>query len=133
VNAGHAVTDAAGVVLRRHDFLPFGEEWQPPMPSGETRLFTGKARDAETGLDYFGARYYEGSIGRFTTIDPPTQWSGGRSKVLKRRKGLFKKEPSDQAARYESHMSECEHCRVALQAYGYKRDVAEPLGHDRRH
>jgi RHS repeat-associated protein len=27
--------------------------------------FTGKERDAETGLDYFGARYYSGAQGRF--------------------------------------------------------------------
>lgn len=65
-----AVTDAVGVVLRRHDFLPFGEEWQPAAPPGDTRLFTGKERDLETGLDYFGARYYAATTGRFTTVDP---------------------------------------------------------------
>ena len=32
--------------------------------------YTGKERDAETGLDYFGARYYGGVIGRFTTVNP---------------------------------------------------------------
>jgi RHS repeat-associated protein len=32
--------------------------------------FTGKERDAETGLDYFGARYFSGAQGRFTTADP---------------------------------------------------------------
>ncbi|MEO8660108.1 MAG: RHS repeat-associated core domain-containing protein, partial [Bryobacteraceae bacterium] len=32
--------------------------------------FTGKERDAETGLDYFGARYFSGAQGRFTTPDP---------------------------------------------------------------
>jgi RHS repeat-associated protein len=32
--------------------------------------FTGKERDAETGLDYFGARYYGGPQGRFTSPDP---------------------------------------------------------------
>jgi RHS repeat-associated protein len=31
--------------------------------------FTGKERDAETGLDYFGERYYSGAQGRFTTPD----------------------------------------------------------------
>jgi RHS repeat-associated protein len=31
--------------------------------------FTGKERDSETGLDYFGARYYSGAQGRFTTPD----------------------------------------------------------------
>src|SRR5580704_4048944 len=30
---------------------------------------TGKERDAETGLDYFGARYYSGAQGRFTSPD----------------------------------------------------------------
>jgi RHS repeat-associated protein len=32
--------------------------------------FTGKERDAETQLDYFGARYYASSIGRFVSPDP---------------------------------------------------------------
>ena len=38
------------------------------MSVGET--FTGKERDAETGLDYFGARYLSGAQGRFTSPDP---------------------------------------------------------------
>jgi RHS repeat-associated protein len=32
--------------------------------------FTGKERDGETGLDYFGARYFSGAQGRFTGPDP---------------------------------------------------------------
>jgi hypothetical protein len=40
---------------------------------------------------------------------------------------VFKREPLDQAARYESHMRACERCRIALQVYRYKRDVAELL------
>jgi RHS repeat-associated protein len=32
--------------------------------------FTGKERDAETGLDYFGARYHSSAQGRFTSPDP---------------------------------------------------------------
>jgi RHS repeat-associated protein len=31
---------------------------------------TGKERDAESGLDYFGARYYGSALGRFTSADP---------------------------------------------------------------
>src|SRR5689334_7775410 len=31
---------------------------------------TGKERDQETGLDYFGARYFSGAQGRFTSPDP---------------------------------------------------------------
>lgn len=32
--------------------------------------FTGKERDAESGNDYFGARYYASSMGRFLSPDP---------------------------------------------------------------
>jgi RHS repeat-associated protein len=32
-------------------------------------LFTGKERDTESGLDYFGARYYGSSMGRFMSPD----------------------------------------------------------------
>jgi RHS repeat-associated protein len=33
--------------------------------------FTGKERDSESGLDYFGARYYGSSMGRFMSPDHP--------------------------------------------------------------
>jgi RHS repeat-associated protein len=32
--------------------------------------YTGKERDAESGLDYFGARYYSSNMGRFSSPDP---------------------------------------------------------------
>jgi RHS repeat-associated protein len=32
--------------------------------------FTAKERDAETGLDYLGARYFSGAQGRLTSPDP---------------------------------------------------------------
>ena len=68
-----AITDASGNVIERHDYQPYGEEW---LPQGGTQplRFTGKERDAETGLDYFGARYYGSKIGRFTTVDPLYTW-----------------------------------------------------------
>jgi RHS repeat-associated protein len=33
--------------------------------------FTGKERDAETGLDYFESRYFSDAQGRFTSPDVP--------------------------------------------------------------
>jgi len=53
--------------VSRHDYLPFGEELSAGLRSttpGYTgsdnvrQKFTQKERDNETGLDYFGARYY---------------------------------------------------------------------------
>ncbi|HQZ15390.1 MAG TPA: RHS repeat-associated core domain-containing protein [Vicinamibacteria bacterium] len=78
-----AVTEGSGTVLERHDYLPFGEELCPSggtyvvcgtAPVGQSKRFTGKERDTETGLDYFGARYYGAKTGRFTTIDPVFTW-----------------------------------------------------------
>lgn len=40
------------------------------MSDGVRQQFTSKERDNETGLDYFGARYYSSSQGRFTSPDP---------------------------------------------------------------
>jgi len=50
------------------DYLPYGE--QVAGDTGSTHKFTGKERDAETNLDYFGARYYSSSLGRFASTDP---------------------------------------------------------------
>ncbi|MGA7784832.1 MAG: RHS repeat-associated core domain-containing protein [Candidatus Acidiferrales bacterium] len=50
------------------DYLPYGE--QIAGDTGTTHKFTGKERDAESGLDLMGARYLGSSIGRFTTADP---------------------------------------------------------------
>ena len=68
-----AITDASGNVIERHDYQPYGEEWLPQGGAQPLR-FTGKERDAETGLDYFGARYYGSKVGRFTTVDPVYTW-----------------------------------------------------------
>jgi len=65
------ITDANGQVVERHDYMPFGEEWQPSL-SPERRLYVGKERDQETGFDYSGARYYAPGAGRFTSPDPHT-------------------------------------------------------------
>jgi len=80
------VTGQDKAVKSRHDFLPFGQELKADLvssersanqkyevelqPKGVRQKFTGKERDGETGLDYFGARYYSTSLGRFTSVDP---------------------------------------------------------------
>ena len=67
--------------IKRHDYLPFGEELFAPAggrkpewgySSGDSvrHQFTSKERDIETGLDYFLARYYSNTQGRFTSADP---------------------------------------------------------------
>jgi RHS repeat-associated protein len=55
-------------VQESDDYYPYGE----PITAGTQSLlkFTGKERDSESGLDYFGARYHANGIGRWLSPDP---------------------------------------------------------------
>jgi len=75
------VTDASGAVVSRHDYMPFGIEIGSTISGRTTAMgygasdgvrdqFTGQQRDTETGLDFFQARYYSNSHGRFLSADP---------------------------------------------------------------
>jgi RHS repeat-associated protein len=43
--------------------------------SANVSRYTGKERDQESGNDYFGARYYGSSMGRFMSPDPAGPWA----------------------------------------------------------
>ena len=64
------VTDALGNIKNESDFYPWGGELQFSANDSNHYKFTGKERDGETGLDYFGARYYANVLGRFISADP---------------------------------------------------------------
>ncbi len=84
------IVDQTGALanVKRHDYLPFGEELYAGQggrtialgySSDATRQkFTSKERDIETGLDYFLARYYLSTQGRFTN---PDEFKGGPHEV----------------------------------------------------
>ena len=74
------ITDQVGTLRAREDIganwvgavssLPYGDNMvQSGQPSD--MAFTGKERDSESGLDYFGARYYNSTRGRFISPDHP--------------------------------------------------------------
>jgi RHS repeat-associated protein len=64
------ITDATGNIKDESDYYPWGGElrFANNDPANHYK-FTGKERDAELGLDYFGARYYSNGLGRFITPD----------------------------------------------------------------
>jgi len=49
---------------------PFGEEISSIGNSGNAMRYTGREADAELGLYYYRARYYDPEVGRFITEDP---------------------------------------------------------------
>jgi RHS repeat-associated protein len=63
------ITDAAGVIKAESDYYPWGGELQFVNNDTNDYKFTGKKRDTETGLDYFGARYYANGLGRWVSAD----------------------------------------------------------------
>ena len=69
---------AGGQPTSRHDYGPFGN----PLTSNGSTVLNGKAYinerfDAETGLQYLHARYYDPNLGRFLTPIPGTRsWPG---------------------------------------------------------
>jgi RHS repeat-associated protein len=53
------------------DYYPYGKVLRSYNGSQtEKFLFTGKERDAETQLDYLGARFYDSDVARFLSLDP---------------------------------------------------------------
>jgi len=83
LGGSRVMTNQAGTVVFRQDYLPFGESlligstsprYGIPGYGAATDLrqqFTSKERDNETGLDYFGARYFSGPQARFMSPDQP--------------------------------------------------------------
>lgn len=75
LGTSRVITDSAGGVCYDADSYPYGTEqnvYRDICP--QHYKFTGKERDAETGLDYFGARYYGSTMGRFLS---PDEFPGG--------------------------------------------------------
>ena len=65
-----AATDAAGNLLWKENYKPYGDKLNRSVPSSGNKIgYHGKAHDDSTGLSYMGARYYDPVLGRFMGID----------------------------------------------------------------
>ncbi len=68
IGSSRLMTSDGGWPVWQGTFLPYGEEYNQQITTNHYK-FTGKERDSESGLDYFGARYYGSGLGRFVTPD----------------------------------------------------------------
>jgi len=67
-----AITDAGGAKVESAIYRPFGEqsEWlQPGTLAPETKGWIGERFDADAGLQYLNARYYDPALGLFLQPD----------------------------------------------------------------
>ncbi|OWV06176.1 RHS repeat-associated core domain-containing protein [Fibrobacter sp. UWH3] len=65
-----------GGVQAAYDYRAFGEQVSLMEPADKvTETFTGKERDDETELNYFGARYLDPMLGMWISVDPARQFS----------------------------------------------------------
>ena len=73
------MTDSAGAIAETMDYFPFGairiDKSAAPAGAGQTafseqRKYNGQEYDADTGLNYLNARYYNSALARFTAQDP---------------------------------------------------------------
>lgn len=66
-----ATTDERGDLLWRAHFRPYGERQESPTDAAFGNVgYTGHTQDADSGLVYMQARYYDPVIGRFMAVDP---------------------------------------------------------------
>jgi len=69
-----ALMDSSGSITASFSYDSFGNVTGGPSPSGYT--YTGREFDADTGLIYYRARWYDPQQGRFVSMDP-VGFSGG--------------------------------------------------------
>jgi RHS repeat-associated protein len=62
------ITNTSGTKVNELYYYPYGKT-RYALDSSLTHKFTGQEEDEETGLYYYGARYYDPAIGRFVSAD----------------------------------------------------------------
>jgi RHS repeat-associated protein len=64
------IVDAGGNVLNQYRYTAFGKMKQVQAAVGNTYTYTGREWDADAGLYYYRARWYDPDVGRFMSEDP---------------------------------------------------------------
>jgi len=77
LKSADVITSNLGAIQEESDYFPYGGEKVVTGSDINNYKFTGKERDAESGLDYFDARHYANAWGRFMQPD----WAAAPTEV----------------------------------------------------
>ncbi|HSA02968.1 MAG TPA: RHS repeat-associated core domain-containing protein, partial [Candidatus Paceibacterota bacterium] len=77
-NIAGLVSASSGAITARYEYGPFAEPIRVsgPIAKAVPLRFSTKYLDGETGLYYYGYRYYNSSMGRWPNRDPIEEWGG---------------------------------------------------------
>ncbi len=92
-------TDQSGAPTKSFVYYPFGDTHTETGNSDESKQYTGYTKDEATDLQYAGARYYKGDVGRFISQDPVGLALGDTNKM----KEISKIEPKKYLGDPQSH------------------------------
>jgi len=74
LGSSSVITNNTGQFHENLEYFPYGETWIHEKADADAESlpfkFTGKEQDPETGLYYYGARYYDARLGRWISVDP---------------------------------------------------------------
>ncbi len=66
----NVITDISGARVQLNEYDPWGKVSRTEGNVDPEKRFTGQILDPESGLYYYGARYYDPELGRFISPDP---------------------------------------------------------------
>ena len=70
LGSGSILSDSSAVILGESQYFPYGSSFQDVSEELSAYKYTGKEADTAISLYYYGARYYDPTIGRFISADP---------------------------------------------------------------
>ena len=83
LGSSQVITDANTNVVHHIEYMPYGEDFYEKRDSWATPYkFNGKEKDEETGLYYYGARYYMPEQSMWLSVDPLSDKSPNESPFM---------------------------------------------------
>jgi len=69
LNSTSVITDSSGASIKSIVYYPYGATLSDTGSANPRYEYTGKEKDNSTGLYFYGARYYDSTLGRFISAD----------------------------------------------------------------